>query len=244
MLKAVFLDFYGTLVYEDGEKIHKIVSKVCSSGKEPDSSKVIPFWGEQFASECKVSFGENFKTQRAIEYSSLAATVQQFDAEIDIHGCLEELFQYWRTSPLFEETKIFLNICPLPFYIVSNIDRADVLAALSFHGIEPKGVFTSEDAKSYKPRKELFELALQKTGLKPDEVVHIGDSLSSDVQGGGAVGLHTIWLNRRGKEVPEDITSVKNLMEAYDTDLFQKQESIHFFHARREDGVKHDITKE
>lgn len=52
--------------------------------------------------------------------------------------------------------------------------------ALSYHGLSPAGVFTSEDARAYKPRTELFNLALKKCGLLADKVIHIGDSISSD----------------------------------------------------------------
>ena len=101
----------------------------------------------------------------------------------------------------------------MPIYVVSNIDRDDVLHAIEYHGLKPAGVFTSEDARSYKPRKELFEYALKSTGLSPDEVVHFGDSLSSDVKGASSVGIRAIWVNRRNREVPEGVTAVKNLLE-------------------------------
>ena len=68
-------------------------------------------------------------------------------------------------------------------------------------------------AKSYKPRKEIFELVLSKVGLKASEVLHIGDSLSSDIKGVGAVGINTIWINRSGKDIPDNVTAVANLME-------------------------------
>jgi len=45
-------------------------------------------------------------------------------------------------------------------YVVSNIDRDDVIKAIAYHGLKPAGVFTSEDARSYKPRAEIFEMAL------------------------------------------------------------------------------------
>lgn len=82
-------------------------------------------------------------------------------------------------------------------------------------------MFTSEDAKSYKPREELFELALKETGLKPNEVVHIGDSLGSDVQGANVVGINAIWVNRNLRKVPEGVVSIGNLMEAYETEFFK-----------------------
>lgn len=116
----------------------------------------------------------------------------------------------------FEESKKFFEISPLPIYIVSNIDANDVLRAIEFHQLSPSGIFTSEDAKAYKPRKELFELALNTTGLHADEVIHIGDSLSSDVKGASSVGIKAIWLNRFNKENSCGVDSITNLLEALD----------------------------
>lgn len=105
------------------------------------------------------------------------------------------MFDHWVKPPIFEESKHFFEICPVPIYIVSNIDRADILKAIEYHNLKPAAVFTSEDAKSYKPRKELFELALNTTGLSANEVVHIGDSLNSDVKGAAALGINVLWVN-------------------------------------------------
>lgn len=54
------------------------------------------------------------------------------------------------------------------------------------------------------------------TGLKPDEVIHIGDSVSSDIKGAAAVNIRALWLNRFGKEVPNGIDSISMLTEAFD----------------------------
>lgn len=58
-------------------------------------------------------------------------------------------------------------------------------------------------------------------GTVVHEVVHIGDSLSSDVKGAGALGINTIWVNRSSKEVPVGVTAIGNLLEAYNTDYFK-----------------------
>ena len=126
----------------------------------------------------------------------------------------EQDFAHWVKPPIFEDSKEFFEKSTLPIYIVSNIDTADIMQAIDYHGLKPAGVFTSEDAGSYKPRQELFELALQKTGLKPDEVIHIGDSISSDVKGASALGINTLWLNRFGKNVPDGVKSIASLPEA------------------------------
>ena len=111
-------------------------------------------------------------------------------------------------------------MCPVPIYVVSNIDRDDVLKAIEYHGLKPNGIFTSEDAKSYKPRKELFQFALNSTGLSAEQGVHIGDSLSSDIKGASAVGINAIWINRSKREIPNGVTAVENLLEVYNTDYF------------------------
>ena len=60
------------------------------------------------------------------------------------------------------------------------------------------------------------ELALDKTGLAPEEVIHIGDSISSDVKGASALGIKTLWLNRFGKEIPEGVKSISSLLQAFE----------------------------
>lgn len=47
-----------------------------------------------------------------------------------------------------------------------------------------------------KPDPRFFEFALAHAGLKPHEVLHVGDSLESDVAGANQSGLLSAWLNR------------------------------------------------
>lgn len=219
MIKAIFIDFYGTVVYEDGEVIKRVVQEIIRTkntdvaGNTEDKSSIDGYWWKEFRRLFTNAYGDIFETQRELEYQSLAKTIEHFGSTADAAALSEEMFAYWRKPPIFPESKEFFEKCPVPIYIVSNIDRADILAAIEYHGLKPAGVFTSEDARSYKPRKELFELALGSTGLKADEVIHIGDSLSSDVKGATDVGIQAVWVNRSGKAVPEGVTAVGNLLE-------------------------------
>ncbi len=221
MVKAIFIDFYGTIVYEDGEVIKQIVQKIFDTGKVNDKSEIDSYWWNEFQTAFISAYGENFETQRKLEYQSLDKTIQHFNSSADAEILSNLMFEHWVKPPIFEESKQFFNKSPVPIYIVSNIDRNDILQAIAFHRLKPNGVFTSEDAKSYKPRKELFEFALKSTGLSAEQVVHIGDSLSSDVKGASAVGIKSIWINRIGREVPHGIIAVENLLQVYNTKLFQ-----------------------
>lgn len=221
MVKAIFVDFYGTIVFEDGENVAKISNRIYETGKAESASQVASYWWDVFKTLFENSYGENFRTQRDLETQSLTDTINHFGSSEDGVKLSNEMFEYWVKPPIFEESKQFFEECPVPIYVVSNIDRADILAAIEYHGLKPKDVFTSEDALVYKPRKELFEFALKSTGLSTDEVVHIGDSLSSDIKGASAVGINAIWINRSGKTVPEGVTAVKNLLEVFDTEYFK-----------------------
>ena len=213
MYKAIFMDFYGTIVYEDGEVVKRISQMIYETGNAQSASQVDVYWWKRFKTLFENSYGETFKTQRELETQSLMDTRAHFGSSEDGEKLSKEMFEYWMRPPIFEESKQFFQECTLPIYIVSNIDRADVLAAIKYHGLSPQGVFTSEDAKSYKPRTEIFELALRMSGLKANEVLHIGDSLSSDIKGAGLAGIKAIWINREGKEITEVVTDVGNLME-------------------------------
>lgn len=216
MIKAFFLDFYGTVVHEDGEVVKKISQLIYETGKAESPSEVDSFWWKDFQNLFNNSYGNTFETQRALEKKSIKHTLEKFASNENIDKLSNYMFEHWVKPPIFEESKKFFEISPLPIYIVSNIDANDVLRAIEFHQLSPSGIFTSEDAKAYKPRKELFELALNTTGLHADEVIHIGDSLSSDVKGASSVGIKAIWLNRFNKENSCGVDGITNLLEALD----------------------------
>ena len=49
-----------------------------------------------------------------------------------------------------------------------------------------------------KPDKEIFKMAIEKLGLKPESCTVVGDSYQKDIIPAKALGCHTIWLNGKG----------------------------------------------
>jgi 2-haloacid dehalogenase/putative hydrolase of the HAD superfamily len=89
--------------------------------------------------------------------------------------------------------------------VVSNIDRSDLEAAIGYHSLAFDHVVSSEDVKSYKPGPEIFERGLDPLGARRDDVLHIGDSLSSDVAGATRAGIPVAWLNRSARQRPAGV---------------------------------------
>ena len=66
MIKAFFLDFYGTVVYEDGEIVKKISQLIYETGKADSPSEIDSFWWNDFQDLFSNSHGNNFQTQRSL----------------------------------------------------------------------------------------------------------------------------------------------------------------------------------
>lgn len=127
MMKAVFIDFYGTLVHEDGKIIKQISQEIYDTGKVDNKSEIGAYWWNEFQSAFNLAYGDNFETQRVLEYKSLAKTVKYFNSTADAKALSNLMFEHWMNPPIFEESMEFFKQCPVPIYIVSNIDRDDIL---------------------------------------------------------------------------------------------------------------------
>lgn len=52
----------------------------------------------------------------------------------------------------------------------------------------------SEDVGFMKPSIEIFAHATAKAGVKPEEILYVGDSFHSDIEGGNSYGWKTAWF--------------------------------------------------
>ena len=85
--------------------------------------------------------------------------------------------------------------------VITNCD--DDLFALSNArlGVEFDWVVTAEQAGSYKPSRRNFELAFAELGIPRERILHVAQSLFHDHVPAKALGLTTVWVDRRrGRE--------------------------------------------
>ena len=65
--------------------------------------------------------------------------------------------------------------------------------------------FISEEVGCEKPSVGFFDAVAECTGIPMSDAMIIGDSLTSDMQGGNNAGIVTCWYNPEGKPVPSDM---------------------------------------
>ncbi|MGC8643036.1 MAG: HAD-IIA family hydrolase, partial [Isosphaeraceae bacterium] len=67
-----------------------------------------------------------------------------------------------------------------------------------------------------KPNLPLFEVTIARLGCKPNEAAMVGDNLPSDIAGGRAAGMITIWLHKgNAPPPPEADLKAANLIELH-----------------------------
>lgn len=88
-------------------------------------------------------------------------------------------------------------------YIITNGVAETQYKRLGASGLDKyfNGIFISEEAGCQKPLKEFFEYCFEKMGRRDVEnMLVIGDSLTSDIRGGNNAGIDTLWFNPHGLE--------------------------------------------
>ncbi|MCD7830248.1 MAG: HAD-IA family hydrolase, partial [Clostridiales bacterium] len=81
----------------------------------------------------------------------------------------------------------------------------DMTARMQFIKLERLGLLpyidflvSSEEAQAEKPAPALFDLCVEKAGVRPAECLFVGDNLEKDVHGAQAAGLHALWYRPQG----------------------------------------------
>ena len=109
--------------------------------------------------------------------------------------------------------KGFHERCGLPIYVITNNGVQYVKKSMQEKGLHPAGIISADMVRAYKPHKEIFDKALEISGCKPEEVVHIGDSYMSDVQGALEAGIQPILVSREKTREYPGVTVVRTLNE-------------------------------
>ena len=211
-IKAVIFDAYGTLLRNDDLALipRRIVADHGLSARVEDVWRA---WSELYYEATQVV---PFRTLREIEAHILPRVLRQFDVGADAAPYVELFFQVTTKVELYPETRGVLEaLGDMRAAILSNADHEHV-AAWDFT-LPVEFVLISESVGAYKPHRRVFEHALERLGLTPHDVLHVGDSDVDDVKGAREAGLRVAWVNRDGRrrrpDVPAPDFEIRDLSE-------------------------------
>lgn len=196
-LAAVFCDVGGP-IYDD----ENFVSAVLLALDELRAADGVP-------PVDRGDFRRLYDRSRAAQGGSLrSAIAEAFLGDRNRRSELHELTKvYWNhpAGTMYADVLPFLRSLAgrVRFGILANQEEGVV------HALERDGVAGFVDVWGVsalvgheKPSAELFQWCLDRAGVRPEQAVHIGNRLDTDVRPARSLGLGTVWLLRG--EAPDD----------------------------------------
>ena len=222
MIRAVTFDAFGTLIDTGRDVLIHVARAVCQDhrpGLAPE--RLLETWDRH----CFGADYDEFQNLALTTEDSLARTLAEYGIDAEPRPYVEMLERMWSHAKAYPETAgVLSRMDGLPRAVVSNADDAFLKDILRRNGLAFDHVVTSEGVRAYKPRARIFEVALERLRAEPQHVVHVGDSLTADIEGAARVGMRTVWVNRsgmvRGASDPRpdheiaDLTPLPGLLDA------------------------------
>ncbi len=213
MTKAYFLDYTGTMVQEDEPYTRQLLEYFVTHSNINDPQEILRIVWEMVKTLEVQSHGDAFikndvKVDRILEYCV---------NEYGLNGDLEHMHRIWRNvwvhAPLFDDVKPFFERSKLPIYVLSNDDLYYLEESMKIKGLKPAGIISAEMARACKPDRAIFEKAMEIAGVRPDEVIHIGDSLTSDIEPAKLLGITPVYISRKKDVKIESVRVIRSLNE-------------------------------
>lgn len=85
------------------------------------------------------------------------------------------------------------------------------------------GIVISSQAGVSKPDKKIFEIALSKVGVKPENSLYVGDNYYDDFVGANSAGMHFVLINHLGRVGVEEIRNIDVIPDVGDLPQYLQQ---------------------
>ena len=198
--EVLSFDCYGTLIDWEGGILPALKKLLETHNINQSDRQILELFAE-FESELEKSTNEYLKYRQV-----LRQVVQKISERFDFNvteaelNSLPDSLKNWQPFPdTVEALKALKKRFRLA--IISNTDDELFTDTAKHIQVEFDWIITAEQVQSYKPSPRNFEFAIQKMGISPDRLLHVAESIYHDIIPVKAMGLSTVWVNRRvGKE--------------------------------------------
>lgn len=193
----ISFDCYGTLVdWETG--ISAAVGEVLEShGIRRSRAEVLALFADL---EPRAQNSERFVEyrlvlRRVMEMMGAGLGFRCSESDLD---CLSDSLPDW---PVFAEVRGALGALGERFRlaVISNIDDDLFAGTARALGVDFDAVVTAEQARSYKPDPNNFEVASARMGVRKQAWLHVAESLYHDIGPANRLGIRSVWVNRAGR---------------------------------------------
>jgi 2-haloacid dehalogenase len=192
--EVLTFDCYGTLIdWESG--IWQALRPVLANHRiDMLTDKALELYGE-LESEAERGEYREYKTVLRMVLEGVGSRLGFVPSQTELQRFSESVKDW----PAFPDSTPALQVLKKKYKlaIISNIDGD--LFAFSAQRLQTQfdWVITAQQAQSYKPSLNNFHLAFERIGLPKNKILHLAQSLFHDIVPAKALGLSTVWINRR-----------------------------------------------
>ncbi len=193
-VEALTFDCYGTLIDWERGILNAFQPLLARHDAEPGEDALLELYARH---EAEVERGP-YRTYREV----LAASARGVCADLGVEPDAAAVAAFAGSVgvwPAFPDSAASLRRLGARFRlgVLTNCDDDLFAASARRLGVDFDTVVTAQQARGYKPRPENFELLLERLGLPPERVLHVAQSLFHDHVPAKALGLATVWIDRR-----------------------------------------------
>lgn len=127
--------------------------------------------------------------------------------------------------------RLFSLLKGLRHFLISNSNRIDqVRKKLDFIGLRPKMfelIVSTVELGAVKPDPQPFLFALEKLELEPQEVMFIGDRVTTDILGARGVGMRTCLVGKESKDADISLPTVYDVGELFKVQNAKRKTQSH-----------------
>jgi len=233
MIKAITFDLYGTLAGFTPSRYEIQSQAAAKFGLQLTEEEVLrgyfkadEFMAKQNATVPIRSMGSNEKLNFFAEYERLI--LSETDPKVGLKTSLNVWKETQKMSyrlTVFDDVRSVLKTLKARGFILAVITNMNTTGPEILHKLELTDqidfAITSLEANAEKPDKRIFQMAFNKAKCEPEENVHVGDQILSDINGAKRVGSNYVLIDRYSLnetfEYGRRITSLFQLPELINT---------------------------
>lgn len=136
---------------------------------------------------------------KLLERGCLAAGYTATESILLAERAFEVFMQARHQVELFEHAQAMLEQLRRDGYILGALSNGNADISQTLVGDLFDFQYNADTVGYAKPHPQMFTQALHHTGLRPEQVVHVGDHPINDVQAAKEVGMWTLWVNLPGQ---------------------------------------------
>lgn len=190
----ISFDCYGTLIDWESGILGYVRPLLRDKNCNASDSQILNLYSELEPREQ----AEPYRSYREVLASVMRGLAQEFNFDVSANEAagLADSIAEWKPFPDTVQGLRQLK-SRYKLAILSNIDD-DLFAHTAKHLEVPFDlVVTAQQVRAYKPSQRNFQTLLARIGASPDALLHAAESLYHDVAPARALGISTVWVNRR-----------------------------------------------